>query len=81
MASFLQRMVWAAKLDVNIYEEVEADKSATGQALAVVVLSSIAGGVGAAAFKGGGVAGVIGGVIAYTIIDLKIGRASCRERV
>lgn len=69
MASFVERMVGAAKLNVNTYEEVEADKTATGQALAVVVLSSIAGGIGAASFKGGAAA-VIVGVIVLTIIDL-----------
>lgn len=69
MASFVERMVGAAKLNVNTYEEVEADKGATGQALAVVVLSSIAGGIGAASFKGG-VAWSVLGVIVYTVIDL-----------
>jgi hypothetical protein len=39
-------MVRAAKLDVNLYEEVEADKSAMGQALGVVILSSVAAGIG-----------------------------------
>jgi hypothetical protein len=46
MASFTERMIRAAKLDVNLYEEVEADKSAMGQAMGVVVLSSIAAGIG-----------------------------------
>lgn len=46
MTSFTDRMIRAAKLDVNLYEEVEADKSAMGQAMAVVVLSSVAAGVG-----------------------------------
>jgi hypothetical protein len=46
MASFTDRMVRAAKLDVNLYEEVEADKSAMGQALGVVILSSVAAGIG-----------------------------------
>jgi len=46
MASFTDRMIRAAKLDVNLYEEVEADKSAMGQAMAVIVLSSVAAGVG-----------------------------------
>ena len=55
MSSFTQRMIGAAKLDVQIYEEVEADKSALGQAMAVVVLSSIAGGIGSI-----GVVGVVG---------------------
>src|SRR5689334_3442224 len=42
------RMARAAKLDVSLYEEVEADTNATAQALVVVVLSSLAAGVGAA---------------------------------
>ena len=42
MASFVQRMVGAAKLNVATYEEVEADTGATGQALVVVLLSSLA---------------------------------------
>jgi hypothetical protein len=39
-------MIRAAKLDVNLYEEVEADKGAMGQAMAVVVLASVAAGIG-----------------------------------
>jgi hypothetical protein len=46
MHSYLDRIIRAAKLDVNLYEEVEADKGALGQAMGVVVLSSIAAGVG-----------------------------------
>ena len=46
MASFMDRVVGAAKLDVRTYEEVEADTTATGQAMAVVVLSSVATGIG-----------------------------------
>lgn len=42
MTSFLIRIVRAAKLDRDVYEEVEADGSAFGQALAVVALSSAA---------------------------------------
>ena len=44
---FVNRIIRACKLDVNLYEEVEADKSATVQAAGVVVLSSLASGVGA----------------------------------
>lgn len=46
MASFTDRIIRAAKLDVNLYEEVEADKGAMGQAMSVVVISSIAAGIG-----------------------------------
>ena len=44
---FVNRIIRACKLDVSLYEEVEADKSATVQAAIVVVLSSLAAGVGA----------------------------------
>ena len=44
---FLDRVFRAIKIDVDLYEEVEKDKSATVQAGAVVVLSSLAAGVGA----------------------------------
>lgn len=40
-------MIRAAKLDVALYEEVEADKEALGQAIMVVILSSLASGFGA----------------------------------
>jgi len=55
MSSFNDRLIGAAKLDVKIYEEVEADKGALNQAMSVVILSSVAGGIGiigTAGFKG-----------------------------
>lgn len=51
------RIVRAAKLDVHLYEEVEADRGALGQAALVVVLSSLAAGVGGAAE--GGIPGLL----------------------
>jgi len=54
-------MVRAAKLDVNLYEEVETDKGSMGQAMGVVVLSSIAAGIGSIGTMG--VKGVILGAI------------------
>ena len=52
MSSFTNRMIRAAKLDVNLYEEVEADKQAMGQAMGVVVLSSLAAGIGSVGTTG-----------------------------
>jgi len=55
MSSFNDRLIGAAKLDVKIYEEVEADRGALNQAMSVVILSSVAGGIGiigTAGFKG-----------------------------
>jgi len=62
MASLKDRIIRAAKLDVHLYEEVEADKGAMGQAMAVVILSSIAGGIGTPA--GLGLGGILIGTIA-----------------
>ena len=53
MSSFNDRLIGAAKLDVRIYEEVEADTSALNQAMTVVVLSSVAGGIGIIGTAGG----------------------------
>ena len=61
MASWVARMVGAAKLESATYEEVEADRTATGQALGVVLLSSLAAGVGG---LGSGEQGFVGGLLA-----------------
>ena len=58
MADIKERMLRAAKLDVDLYEEVEADRTATGQAMWVVVLSAAAAGIGTLA-HGGGLAGIV----------------------
>jgi hypothetical protein len=65
MASFTDRIIRAAKLDVNLYEEVEADRRALGQAMGVVVLSSIAAGIGS--FERAGIGGIITGTIGALI--------------
>ena len=65
MASLMDRMIRAAKLDVHVYEEVEADTGAMGQAMGVVVLSSVAAGIGSIAT--GGLGGVLMGTIAALI--------------
>ncbi len=64
MTSFKDRIIRAAKLDVHLYEEVEADKEARGQARGVVILSSIAAGIGSIAIGG------IGGILIGTILAL-----------
>lgn len=46
MNGLKDRMIRAAKLDVDLYEEVEADQGALGQATVVVILSSVAAGIG-----------------------------------
>ena len=64
-SSFKNRIIRAAMLDSNLYEEVEADKSAQGQAMAIVVLASIAAGIGL--YKTGGFSGIITGTVASLI--------------
>lgn len=42
----LQRMIGAARLDVHTFEDVENDHSATGQAVLVVIIVSLAAAIG-----------------------------------
>ncbi|MEX1347550.1 MAG: YIP1 family protein [Desulfobacterales bacterium] len=65
MASFQDRIIRAAKLDVDLYEEVEADKGAMGQAMGVVVLSGVAAGIGSVGTSG--IAGILFGTIAALV--------------
>lgn len=65
MTSFKDRMIGAAKLDADIYEEVEADKTAMGQAMGVVVLSSVAAGIGSIGSGGFGL-----GIMVAIILSL-----------
>ena len=64
MGGLGERMIRAAKLDASLYEEVEADRGALGQATTVVILASVASGVGAS-----GAAGV-GGFLFGTVASL-----------
>lgn len=63
MTNFKDRMLRAAKLDVDLYEEVEADKSAMPQAMGVVVLSSVAAGIGGIGMGVAGLGGILMGIV------------------
>ncbi|MCP4005405.1 MAG: hypothetical protein GY725_14530 [bacterium] len=63
-SGFHKRMLRAAMLEVEVYEEVEADSSATLQATGAVVLSSTAAGIGA--LPSGGTEALIG----MTVVSL-----------
>lgn len=69
MNPFVDRMIRAAKLDVHLYEEVEADKGAMSQAMGVVVLSSLAGGIGFMQQAGlmGLVIGTVGSLLGWYV--------------
>jgi hypothetical protein len=68
-SSIVNRMIRAARLDVNLYEEVEADRSATSQAAIVVgivaILSALGGALAILLFGAGG--NVIGAVLRAVI--------------
>jgi hypothetical protein len=66
--SMTARMIGAARLDVSVYEEVEADSTATGQAagvVAIVALCAAIGGIGAGAQ--GVFSGLIGALVGWAI--------------
>jgi hypothetical protein len=65
MSSFKDRIIRAARLDVNLFEEVEADTGALPQAMATVILSSAAAGIGT--FQVGGFGGLVMGTIGALI--------------
>jgi hypothetical protein len=68
--TFTERVIGAATLDIRTYEDVEADRTATMQALAVVVLSTLAGGVGAVRFGALGpsiAAGIVGALVGWIV--------------
>ncbi len=64
MADFIDRMKRAALLDITLYEDVEADTNATWQSVGVVVLSSLAAGIGSGIMHG------VGSMVTWTLIVL-----------
>jgi hypothetical protein len=69
----VNRMIRAAMLDPRLYEEVEHDRRATGQAMQVVIIVALASGIGAALWKLitlnpiDAVTGLIGGIVAAVV--------------
>lgn len=62
----IERMIRAARLDANLYEEVERDTNATGQAATVVLIAAVAGGI--ATLLGGSIVGAM-----FTILGILLG--------
>ena len=60
-AGLIQRMIGAAKLRAETFEEVEADTSATPQALSVVLLVALASGIGN--LGSGSITGFVVGIV------------------
>jgi hypothetical protein len=71
------QMVRAARLDVNLYEEVEADTNQTQNALIVVIIAALASAIGAAIAAGSNpsgaspvvaiIAGLVGPIVGWVI--------------
>jgi hypothetical protein len=73
MASMIDRMVRAAKLDVDFYNEAERDTSLNQEALLVVVLVSLLGGIGS--LLGGLISGDagFGAVLLGAVVTIVLG--------
>ncbi len=63
-----ERIIGVLKLDVNTYEEIEADESATTQAAIVVAIVAIVGGL-----IGGGINAIMGGEFLGSFLSTLIG--------
>ena len=69
----VNRMIRAAMLDTSLYEEVEHDRSATSQAMQVVLIVALASGIGSALWKLltlnpiDAVTGLVGGILAAVL--------------
>jgi hypothetical protein len=61
---FIKRVIRALRLDPALYEEVESDKGSMWQAMLVVVIVSIAAGIGSIGILG------IDGIVVGTVLDL-----------
>ena len=66
-STMVDRMIRAAKLEDAVYEEVEHDQSATVQAFWVVVIASVAAGIG-------GLAAGLTGLAASLVLRFSYGR-------
>jgi len=71
-SSLTDRMIRAARLDVALYNEVEADTTATNQALMVVVLVAVASGIGLmlSSIIAGRPGVALGGLIGAVVLEL-----------
>ncbi|HEV2529487.1 MAG TPA: YIP1 family protein [Thermomicrobiales bacterium] len=66
--SFGDRLLAAARLDRTVYEEVEHDRSATGQAAMVILVAAVAAAIGQAGDGTNGlVAGLLGGFLGWVV--------------
>ncbi|MGH7889235.1 MAG: YIP1 family protein [Thermodesulfobacteriota bacterium] len=64
----IHKMIRAAKLDIQLYEEVEKDQDATREAFLVVIVAGICSGIGTIGLEGAGlIRGLISDVIGWLL--------------
>lgn len=71
--SIVQRMIRAAKLDTTFYNEVEADTSLNREALTVVIIAAVAGGIGSGGstlINGNGIGAAIAALAVGIIVSI-----------
>ena len=71
MASMVDRMIRAVKLDVDLYNEVEQDTSLNQEALLVVIIASVASGIGS--LISGIIAGDFGAAVLMAVLTIAVG--------
>ena len=74
MADLTGRMIGAMQADVKTFSEIEADTSAMGQAVTVIVIAGVASLIGDI-FRGGviaGVIGLIGSLVGYALFSFLV---------
>src|SRR5215510_739502 len=78
------RLIGAAGFDVQTYEDVEADRAATLPAIGIVIVSSIAGAIGAGATDIRSMAGLLFGMMftwmVWVLLTLFIGGTLLPEK-
>lgn len=74
MADLTGRMIGAMQADVKTFTEIEADQSAMGQAITVIVIAGVAALIGNI-FRSGiaaGVFGLVGSLLGYALFSLMV---------
>jgi hypothetical protein len=67
MKSWGERVLGAVRLDVDTYEEVEADETATTQAAGVVILAAVAQAVGASSAGFSPIGAAVGALLGWAV--------------
>jgi hypothetical protein len=84
LATFQERIIGALSLDARTFEEVEADRNATGQAVGVVLLAAASEAIGIAGLRPSllipALIGAIVGWLAWALVTFLVGTKILPER-